>query len=403
MPACQTLDCVSVFALTVSEAWTVYQAMAGFDAEDPWSKSVSVGHPAAEPPVRRIGVPDRASRIFLGDARAEAAFDQALSLLRGAGHTLVDVDLSPFFETAQLLYAGAWVAERYQAVRGFIGTHASSMHPTTLAITRGAEQLTAADAFAGLYRLAALRRRTEPLWATVDMLAVPTFPRPVTLAEIAADPLGPNSGLGTYTNFVNLLDLCALAVPGPFRDDGRPAGVTLIAPAGHDADIAGVGAELHRATKVTLGATGVAQPVAATFPDVSPADLIDIVAVGAHLSGLPLNGELVALGATFVKAVETTGDYALYALPGTVPPKPGLVRVADGTGRAIATEVWSLTPDAFGHFVNRIPPPLGIGTIRLADGTAAKGFLCEPAALAGADDISHHGGWRAFLRAKGAP
>ena len=400
MPACQTLDCVSVFALTVTDAWTVFSAMAGVDEADPWSRPMPLGQPASAAPARRIGVPDRASRVFLGDTLAEAAFDAALALLRDAGHTLVEVDFAPFFATARLLYEGAWVAERYQAVRAFIVAQPDAMHPVTLSITRGAERFSAADAFAGLYRLAALRRETEPAWRTVDMLAVPTFPRPVTRAEIAADPIGPNTGLGTYTNFVNLLDLCALAVPGPFRSDGFPAGVTLVGPSGHDADLAATGAAFHARTGLTLGATAIAQPVLNYAPIEAEAEGIEVVAVGAHLSGLPLNRELVALGGVFRRSCPTTADYAFYALPGTVPPKPGLVRVESG-GAAIATEVWSLPPEGFGRFVAGIPAPLAIGTLRLADGTSPKGFLCEAAGLEGAENITRYGGWRAYLRDRG--
>jgi allophanate hydrolase len=397
VPACRTLDCVSVFGLTVPDAWTVVQAMAGFDPADPWSRRVSLGTPAPVPPATRIGVPDAASRNFLGDRLAEAAFDTALTLLRALGHRLVELDFTPFFETARLLYEGAWVAERYEAIREVVTHRPEIMHPVTLQITRGAERLSAADAFAGMYRLAGLRRTTEPVWDDIEMLAVPTFPRPVTCAEVAADPIGPNAGLGTYTNFVNLLDLCALAVPGPFRSDKFPAGITLIAPSGRDSTLAALATAFHSRAGLTLGATGVAQPVA-SLPLAAPdGDEVEIVVVGAHLTGLPLNSQLVALGGQFRRAVATTADYALYALPDTQPPKPGLQRVARGEGREIETEVWALPPAGFGRFVAAIPSPLSIGTIRLKDGTSPKGFLCETAGLAGALDVSAHGGWRRYL------
>lgn len=238
VPACRTLDCVSVFALTVEDAFAGFSALAGFDAADPFSRAMAVGRPGPLP--RRIGVPDGASRRFGGDALSEAAFDRALADLEALGATLVPVDLTPFFAAAALLYDGPWVAERWEAIRDLITERPEALHPVTRAITERATAFSAADAFAGRYRLAELRRATEPVWQGIDgkgidALCVPTFPRPQTLAALAADPIGPNAELGTYTNFVNLLDLCALAVPSHPRADGWPAGVTLIAPAGRDA------------------------------------------------------------------------------------------------------------------------------------------------------------------------
>jgi allophanate hydrolase len=281
-----------------------------------------------------------------------------------------------------------------------ITTRPEALHPTIRTITERATAFSAADAFAGRYRLAELRRATEPVWLTIDALCVPTFPRPHTLAALAADPIGPNAELGTYTNFVNLLDLCALAVPSHPRADGAPAGVTLIAPAGRDATLVPLGDGLHRAGGTPMGATGAPLPQA---PEAGPpratGDEIELAVVGAHLSGLPLNGELTSLGARHLRAVTTTPDYRLFALPGAGPRRPGLVRVAAGTGTSITTEVWALTPDAFGRFVAAIPAPLGIGTLRLADGTSPKGFLCEPEGVREAEDVSAHGGWRAYLAA----
>ena len=340
-------------------------------------------------------MPDAKSRRFFGDAASERAFDKALALYADRGVTLVEVDFAPLFAVAALLYDGAWVAERYAAIAPFIAAHREALHPVTARIILGAERLSAADAFSGLYRLAELRRAAEPLWAGLDLLVVPTVPRAYRVEELDADPIGPNSALGTYTNFVNLLDLCALAVPGPFRDDGFPGGTTLIAPAGRDGFLASLGAELHRAAAVPLGATGHPLPPQAK-PETMPEDGIEIVVIGAHLSGMPLNRDLVALGGTFRRALETASEYRLHALPGGPPARPGLVRVAEG-GAAIAAEVWSLPPAGFGRFVDTIPAPLGIGRVRLADGTAPAGFLCEPAGLTGARDITHLGGWRRFV------
>lgn len=403
LPACQTLDCVSIFALTVPDAWSVLQAAAGFDPLDPWSRPVSLGDPAREGAGLRIGIPDRASRIFLGDTLSEAAFDEALGLLADLDVTMREIDLTLFFEAARLLYDGAWVAERYQAIRDFVDDRPDEVHPTTLGILRGSKRFSAADAFGGLYRLATLRRFTEQVWRDLDVLVVPTYPRPVTRAEVEADPIAPNSGLGTYTNFVNLLDLCALAVPGPFRTDRFPSGVTFIAPSGSDARIAALGYSFHAAAKVSLGATGAPQP-RGDWPEPRHEDTrIELAVVGAHLSGMPLNGELQALGGTLVRTVRTRPDYRLHAIAGGPPYRPGLVRVAKGEGVAIATEVWSLSLEAFGRFVAAIAPPLGVGTVLLADGSAPKGFLCEAAGLVGAADITHFGGWRAYMDAQRLP
>lgn len=401
VPACRTLDCVSVFGLTVPDSWAVLAAMAGLDADDPWSKAVALGTPGLVPPGLRVGTPDRASRRFFGDACSERAFDRALESYARLGITLVEIDFAPLFAVADLLYDGAWVAERYAAVRPFIAEHREALHPVTARIILGAERLSAADAFAGLYRLAELRRATEPIWAAVDLLAVPTVPRAYRLADLDADPIGPNSALGTYTNFVNLLDLCALAVPGAFRDDDLPAGTTLIAPAGQDAILAALGTALHRAAGVTLGATGCLMPEAPALkePELGP-DETEMVVLGAHLSGMPLNRDLVALGGRFRRSVMTAPIYRLYALQGGPPARPGLVRVGSGDGAAIATEVWALPFDGLGRFVGAIRAPLGIGTVRLADGTAPKGFLCETAGLAGAEDITAHGGWRDYVASR---
>lgn len=399
VPACRTLDCVSVFALTVDDAWTAFEALAGYDAADPFSRRLPVEARVQPPAGLRVGVPDAASRRFGGDALSEAAFDRSLADLAALGASLRPVAMEPLFAAASLLYDGPWVAERWQAIRAFIETRPGSLHPVTRAITEKADDFTAADAFAGRYRLAELRRAAEPILAGIDLLAVPTYPRPRTLAELEADPVGPNAELGTYTNFVNLLDLCALAVPGRFRTDGFPSGVTLIAPAGHDALLASLGARLHAAAEVPLGATGQAAPPLADLggsAEARPGE-IEIVVVGAHLSGLALNGELLAQGGRHLRRVATAPDYRLFALPGAGPRRPGLLRGPAGEGAAIDTEVWALPAAGFARFVAAIPAPLGIGTVRLADGTAPKGFLVEAEGVRDAEDISALGGWRAYL------
>lgn len=396
VPACRSLDCVSVFALTVDDAWTVAETMAGFAPTDPFSRDVSLGRRGPVPPGLRVGIPDAAGLRFGGDGQAEAAFAAALADLDAILPGRREIDMAPLFETARLLYHGPWVGERYAATRAIIETRPDAMLDVIRAIVGLATGFSAADAFEGLYRLAELRRTADAIWREIDVLVVPTFPRPRSLADLAADPVAPNSELGTYTNFVNLLDLCALAVPGRFRADGLPAGVTLIAPAGRDGLLASLGARLHEAAGVPLGATGATLPPRRPGP-APHADEIEIAVVGAHLSGLPLNGELTGRGARFVRAVPTTADYRFFALPGGPPFRPGLLRVAEGAGAAIETEVWALPVAGFGAFVGGIPAPLGIGTVRLADGSRPKGFLVEPEGVRGAEDISALGGWRAYL------
>ena len=397
VPACRTLDCVSVFALTVDDAVQACSVMAGVDAADPFSRPLPAPAPAPSAPALRLGVPRAADLFFDGDAMSAAAFEAARRHYAGLGARFVEIDLTPFLAVAKLLYDGAYVAERQAAVGDFIAAHPDAAHPVTRRIVEGASRFSAADAFRARYRLAELARETEPVWNRIDAMLVPTLPRPYGVAELEADPIGPNSRLGTYTNFVNLLDLCALAVPGPFRQDGFPSGTTLVAPRGRDTLLAAIGRLVQAAAGTPLGATGAAQPALADVPDRASPGEIEICVVGAHLSGMPLNHELQSLGARFLRAVATQPSYRLYALPGGPPRRPGLLRVADGEGGAIATEVWALSPEGFGRFVAGIPAPLGIGTLRLADGTTPKGFLCEPIAIEGAQDVSAHGGWRAYV------
>jgi allophanate hydrolase len=398
VPACRTLDTISIFALDVAGAFAAFEIAAGYDAADPYSKPLPAPRLLAPPPKFRVGAPRPGQRVFLGDSAGEAAFAADLERLAALGATIVEFDIEPFFEVARLLYEGPWVAERYAATKPLIEQRPETLHPVTRKIIEGAKAFDAVSAFEAAYKLAALRRASEAAWSAFDMIAVPTMPRFYTLAEVEADPIRTNSNNGTYTNFVNLLDLSAIAYPAGVRSDGLPSSVTLIGRAGADGLLAGIAARAHALSGAPMGATGRAPPPA---PAVEPAsDRIELVAVGAHMSGLPLNGELKALGAEFVREAKTTADYRLYALPNTAPPKPGLLRVAPGEGAPIAVEVWSLTPAAFGTFVAAIPPPLGVGTIAFADGTSAKSFLVEAEGVKGARDVTSFGGWRAFVTAR---
>jgi allophanate hydrolase len=399
VPACRTLDCVSVFGLTVEDAWAILDVIAGLDPADPFSRVLPLGSPGAAPPSIRLGVPLPADRDFAGDHAAETSFGMALERATALGAQIVPLDFTPFYETARLLYDGPWVAERWLAIRDLHERDPGAILPVIRQVIAGRPLPDAAAAFAARYRLAELSLAARATLKGVDALMVPTAPRPVTLAEMAADPIGANSLLGRYTNFVNLLDLCALAIPASLAGDGTAAGVTLIAPAGHDALLAAFGRALHAAAKLPLGATGRIMPPAPEWPPAAAPGAIEIAVVGAHLSGMPLNGELTSLGGAFIRATTTAAEYRLYALPGGPPMRPGLVRMAEGGG-AIAVEVWSLPPEGFGRFVAGIPAPLGIGTLALADGTRVKGFLCEHVATQGARDITDYGGWRAFIAAR---
>ncbi|MGO9420897.1 allophanate hydrolase [Roseiarcus sp.] len=405
VPACRTLDTISIFALDVADAFAVFQAAAGYDERDAYSRGFPRPELSAFPRGVQFGVPRAADLEFFGDAEAESAFARDLEAVEALGGRLVEFDFEPFAQTARLLYEGPWVAERYAAVKPLIETNPKALHPVTRAIIESAKKFDAVTTFEAFYKLADLRRRAEQAWSAFDVMLVPTIPRPYTVAEVLAEPVLVNSRLGTYTNFVNLLDLCAFAVPSGMRGDGLPSSVTLIAPAGADGLVAGLAVAIQGCSGAPMGATGLPAPkppqaTAPHAPAIAPRGRVALAVVGAHLAGLALNRELVDLGASFVAEVETTPDYRLFALTGSQPAKPGLLRVADGAGAAIRAEVWALDPEAFGVFVAGIPSPLGIGTVRLADGSHVKGFLVEPEEVKGATDISKFGGWRAYVASR---
>jgi allophanate hydrolase len=396
VPACRTLDCVSVFALTVDDAWAAFAAMAGPDIADPYTRNRPAGTPGPVPSLR-IGVPIKGERVFFGDQVSAAQFEAAIARFAALGASIVEIDIEPFYETARLLYEGPWVAERYLAAQKLIASSPDAMHPVTYEIIIGGARGTAADAFAAFYKLEDLRRVRDHVFRQIDVLLVPTMPTAYTVAQVLADPIQLNSRLGTYTNFVNLLDLAGLAVPASMRPDGIPFGVTLLAPGGHDALLASLGRVFHADTTLPMGATGKSQPPLASLAATPQAGEIALAVIGAHLAGMPLNGELKSFGARFLESTHTAPDYKLFALD-MQPPKPGLLRVAAGQGASIAVEIWALPADGFGRFVAAIPPPLGIGTLTLSDGRSVKGFLAESDGVTGARDISSFGGWRKFVQ-----
>ena len=397
IPACRSLDCVSVFALTVPDAYKVFEVVARPDPLDSYSRTFDLGKLSAPATSLRIGVPKASELRFHGDSLMQAGFLKSLETLAGLGHELVELPFSDFFATADLLYEGAWVAERYAAIQEFMDSHEQALHPVTAKIIGSGKHLTAVDAFRGSYALQELKAKLAPHIDSVDMICVPTAPRHFTLEEVLAEPIATNTALGSYTNFVNLLDLCGIAIPLAKRDDGLPMSVTLLARAGKDALLASLAASLHQQSGLGLGATG--WPIPAFIPPgkaVGPGE-IELVVVGAHLSGMPLNADLLAAGGTFLRSVRTSLDYRIFVLPDQAVAKPGLIRVEKGTGAGIEVEVWSLPERQFARFVDSIPSPLGIGTVVLEDGSSPKGFLVESVAIEAAEDISEFGGWRNYI------
>jgi allophanate hydrolase len=396
VPACRTLDTISVFALTVADAHAVFRVACGYDAADAYARRVAAPPLTLPPAAPVVGIPSAASIKFFGDSVQEASFTAAVGLLRDAGAEIREVDFAPLYAVAEMLYEGAWVAERYTVIEDLWAQDPEAILPVTRQIIGKAKALSAADAFRGFYRLKDLARATEPLLAGLDLLCVPTIPTFYTVEDLAADPVGPNSNFGTYTNFVNLLDMCGLAVPVPPRADGRPGSVTLLARAGQDGMLAALALRLEAAGARTLGATGWARPAAPVLAP-PPATHLTLAVCGAHMTGLPLNAQLTSRGATFLGTAQTSDAYRFYALAGGPPARPGLVRGAPGLGAAIALELWSLPLDTVGSFLAGIPAPLGLGTLALSDGSTVQGFICEAAAVEGAVDITDLGDWRRYL------
>jgi allophanate hydrolase len=399
VPACRSLDAVSIFALTCADAAAVWQVAKGFDADDVYSRpfvprSLS-GH--------RVGVANLQQLQFFGDAEYRRLFEIAVARMRDCGTTLVEIDLEPFLETARLLYEGPWIAERYAAVGEFLQSHPQAGLAVTRRIIGGGKTPTAADAFRSQYRLMDLKRRCDRVWSQADFLLIPTAGTIYSIAAVEQDPIRLNSNLGLYTNFMNLLDLSGVAVPAGFRADGLPFGVTLAGPAGTDTDLLRWADRLHRAGRMTLGATGAALPPslsseAESSKAVAPEHLA-IAVCGAHLSGLTLNHQLRDRGAYLLQATRTAPLYRLFALRADPLQRPGLVRSARG-GVCVDVEVWALPFDTVGTFLAGIPAPLGLGSVELEDGSIVKGFICETYGTANALDISEHGGWRAYLASK---
>lgn len=399
VPACRTLDCVSVFGTTVDDATLVYDVAAALDVADGLSREAPVdARNWSVPATPRFAIP--ATPEFFGDELAARAFKAAVAHIEARGATCVPIDFSVFDEVTSLLYDGAWVAERYAAIRQFAGKHEADIHPVVRGVIFKAKEFSAADTFDSIYRLADLKRRADAVLSQFDALLVPTAPTHYRIAELLADPVCLNSNLGKYTNFVNLLDWSAVAVPANLREDGLPFGITFIGDAWRERSLAIFAADWHQATGLPRGATGLPlQPPSPTLKHAvtvnASSDMVRVAVVGAHLRGMPLNHELTSRGACFVESTTTATDYRLFSLANTTPAKPGLLRA--GQGSPIKLELWDVPTAAFGSFVAGVSAPLGIGTVTLADGRQVKGFICEPYGLQDALDITEFGGWASYL------
>lgn len=394
LPACKSLDCISIFALTVVDATAVAEVMEGFDVTDSYSRVNPATAPAKFSAQLNLAIPKQLD--FFGDAQSAVAFQQALIELKNLGAELTEIDFSAFSQLASQLYQGSWVAERTAAVADLLETSVHDFDPTVLEIIQKGQQYTAVDAYNAEYLKQELARDIQQTLAQFDALVVPSSPTIHTLAEMAESPIENNSHFGTYTNFTNLADLSAIAVPAGFRADGLPFGITFIAPAWHDTALADFAEKWQKHLKLPLGAVAKTLPEANSVMSAPSAQHFRVAVVGAHLTGMPLNFQLTTRQAVHVETTTTSADYALYALPGTVPPKPGLAR--QESGQKIIVELWDIPKARFGEFVAEIPTPLGMGNVELADGRWVKGFICEPYGLNGAKNISEFGGWRAYIQ-----
>ncbi len=402
VPACRTLDTVSVFALDAEDAARVCRVAEGFDADDPYSRQPTASGLSGAGAVR-IGVPQASQLQYFGNREYPSLFERALHRLESLGGRLVRVDFTPFLETARLLYDGPWVAERYVVIEPLLRSDPAALHPVIREIIGAAGTISAAEAFRAQYRLQALRRSSALAWKDIDVLVTPTAGTIYRISEVEADPVRLNANLGYYTNFVNLLDLAAVAVPAGFDAQGLPFGITLLAQAGSDYALLALAARFSAAASGPPAdrcpAGSAQQGASASLPAGHAAD-IALAVCGAHMDGLALNRELRQLGATFLERTRTAPCYRLYALPGSSPQRPGLVQVAHG-GAAIEIELWSVPSTRLGGFIAQIPAPLAIGKLQLADGSQVSGFLCEALAVQDAIDITGLGGWRAYLARPG--
>jgi allophanate hydrolase len=398
VPACRSLDCPSVFALSISDAWAVLQVIAGDDADDAWTRPFPpLTDGISQPARQRIGVP-LCGQLSL-DGRLAVAFASATATLANAGHTIVDVDIDPFLRAGELMYDGPWIVERLTDLELFFTERPDSIHQVIYDVLSAAHEKTSTDVFRGVHRLEELALRARSVWSEIDVLMLPTTVTWPTISAALADPHGVNKTLGRCTTFCNLLDLAALAVPSALSDAGEPASVTLYGPSGNDSLLASIGLEFHTALHLPTGATGHSLadvPPSGTIASSSTAVTTLLAVAGAHRRGHPLNDQLLALGATYGETVWTAAEYRMYALESAGPRRPGLVRVDSG-GEAIEVELFAMPIEMLGALLIQIQAPLGLGTLMLADGRSVSGFLCEAYVAKTAPDITEFGSWPAYL------
>jgi allophanate hydrolase len=388
VPACRSLDCVSILAATAADGELVWDLAQGPDGGDAYSRTFAPGDGAAAwlPGPFRFGIPDLSQLDFFGDEAAKGLFERTITRLEAIGGISVPIDFSPFREASALLYDGTWVAERFAAFGDFVTANRGAVNPVVASILMGAARHSAVDAYRCAHRLKELRRLASREWERMDVLVVPTAGTIYTLAEIENDPVTLNSNLGLYTQFVNLMDLAAVAVPAGFRADGLPFGISVVGPAFSDKALLAVARRLENSVTERS--------------DTAPACLL-LAVVGAHRQGHPLNHQLTERGARLVRTCRTAPDYRLFALSGTGPPKPGLLRDPGFAGGRIEVELWAVPEHQIGGLLAAIPTPLSIGTITLDDGASVKGVLCESAAAIASMEITRYGSWPAYLRSRG--
>lgn len=400
VPACRSLDTPSLFALTAADAARILTISAGHDAADVYSRErEGHGFNFGKAPHFRFAIPSKQQLQFFGNDESERLFNEAVVQMQKLGGEAIAIDFQPFLEAARLLYEGPWIAERYAAIQSFFALHSDQIISPVREIIATAKQHSAADAFNGFYQLRRIKQEADQIWANVDCLLTPTAGTIYSIQAMQQDPIRLNTDLSYYTNFMNLLDYAAVAVPAGFQRNGLPFGITLAAPPHQDEPLLHLAHRLQQAYAFPLGATGITFPLNARFPGISLSNQVRVVVCGAHLSGLPLNGQLISRQGRLIATTATSPDYRLYALPGSPPQRPGLIRAnKNEQGTSIEVEVWELPVRELGSFVASIPAPLGIGTITLANGDKLPGFLCEHYAIENATDISYSGGWRNYLR-----
>ncbi|ENX01725.1 allophanate hydrolase [Acinetobacter modestus] len=392
LPACKSLDCISIFALTVADADLVANILEAYDPLDSYSRKHPKNVPAHFSSKLKFAIPEKLN--FFGDEQSEKVFQQTVQLLESLNAEITKIDFADFEQLAAQLYQGSWVAERTAAVENLLNSNTEDFDPTVLEIIKNGEKYSAVDAYNAEYLKQDLASKIQQRLADFDALIVPTAPTIYSIEQLQQNPIEYNAHLGTYTNFTNLADLSALALPAGFRADHLPFGITLIAPAWHDAALVHFGKAWQNYLALKLGALDKKLPLSSAVP--ISQHHIRVAVVGAHLTGMPLNFQLTTRDAVHIETTKTSKNYALYALNGTVPPKPGLARQQDG--QSIIVELWDVPTARFGEFVAEIPTPLGMGNVELEDGRWVKGFICEPYGIDDAENISHFGGWRAYIQ-----